>query len=322
MSETLERSAGAVCPNCGGPRADRFCPRCGQNDRSYIRSLPRMVWEFLREAFELDSRLVRTLKLMAVRPGELPAEFSRDRRASYASPVRLFLFASLAFFFVLSLTADLDMENGERIAAVRERPDPPGAEANVHVLRALLPPSQARKLDEIMADEERFTRTMILAGAANLKLDADVQEMGTFGRFLLAQMVDVLHQPAVAFDKLLDNLPIAMFFMLPGYALLLAFLHWRRRRYYVEHLVFGMHIHIVAFVACTVMLLLPDDDVVELGATAIMLWLGAYQYMALRTYYGDGRIVTGAKWLALVTLYSIMLAPALLLVMFVTLYSL
>ena len=322
MADTLERAAGAVCPNCGALREDRFCARCGQNDRSYIRSLPRMMWEFLRETFELDSRLLRTLKLMAARPGELPAEFSLDRRASYSSPVRLFLFASLAFFFVLSLTAELGTPPAERMAAVRERPDPPGAQANVEVLRALLPPSQARKLDEIMGDEERLARTMIVQAAANLELDTDVEEMGRFGRFLLAQMVDMLHQPTVAFDKLLDNLPIAMFFMLPGYALLLALLHWRRRRYYVEHLVFGIHIHIVAFIACTVILLLPDNPVGEPVAEAIVVWLGAYHYVALRRYYGDGRIVTGAKWLALVALYSIMLAPGLLLVMFVTLYSL
>ena len=313
---------GAVCPNCGAPRDDHFCARCGQNDRSYIRSLPRMGWEFLRETFELDSRLLRTLKLMAARPGELPAEFSRDRRASYSSPVRLFLFASLAFFFVLSLTAELGQPQGEHIVAARERPDPPGAQANVDALRALLPPSQVRKLDEIMGDEERLARTIVLQAAASLTLDTDFEDLGRFGRFLLAQMVDVLHQPTVAFDKLLDNLPIAMFFMLPGYALLLAFLHWRRRRYYVEHLVFGIHIHIVAFVACTAILLLPDNRIGEPVAKAVWVWLGAYQYMALRRYYGDGRIVTGIKWSALVTLYSIMLAPGLLLVMFVTLYSL
>lgn len=279
-----------------------------------------MVWEFLREAFELDSRLLRTLKLMVVRPGELPAEFSRDRRASYSSPVRLYLFASLAFFFVLSLTAELKPP-AERFAAVRERPEPPGAVANLNALRTLLPPPQVRKFDEIMADEERVARSMILAAGGGLS-PADLAAWGAFERFVLAQLVDMLHQPAVAFDRLLDNLPIAMFFMLPGYALLLALFNWGNRRFYVEHLVFALHMHIVAFVAFTVMLLVPDDALEDSLTGAIALWLAAYHYLALRRYYGGGWVVTGAKWLGLQAMYALMLAPGLLLVMFVTLYSL
>ncbi len=317
----LDGPLSGICPNCGSPRRDRFCARCGQNDRSYIRSLPLMMWEFLREAFEMDSRLLRTFKLMATRPGELPAEFSRDRRADYSSPVRLYLFASIAFFFVLSLTAELGAPPAERLAAARERPAPPGAQAGADAVRALLPPEQARKWDDIMDDETgRLARAMIL----QIELEPFAEEVETepFSRFLLTQFVDVLHQPRVAFDRLIDNLPIAMFFMLPAYALLLACFYPRRGRFYVEHFVFAMHIHIVAFVAFTVMLLVPENVVGDYLTTAIALWLAGYYYLALRRYYGGGRAVSGVKWLGLMALYSLMLGPGFLLVMFVTLYSL
>ena len=71
------------CPNCGRERPESFCPRCGQSDRDYARSPGRVPWhcEFLRETFELDSRLFRTLKLLLFRPGSLTREFSRNRRA-------------------------------------------------------------------------------------------------------------------------------------------------------------------------------------------------------------------------------------------------
>jgi len=95
------------CANCGAERSGAYCSRCGQNDRDYHRALPPLVSELLREAFELDSRLVQTLKLLMFKPGALALEFSRNRRASYVSPIRLYLFVSILFFFLLALTTEI-----------------------------------------------------------------------------------------------------------------------------------------------------------------------------------------------------------------------
>lgn len=100
-------SAMAACPNCGYERDNRFCPQCGQNDRDYIRSLWRLIADVVKETFEVDGRLPRTLKRMFLRPGELAVEFSRNRRASYISPFRSYLFASILFFFSLAIVTDL-----------------------------------------------------------------------------------------------------------------------------------------------------------------------------------------------------------------------
>ena len=102
---TPGRASGGVCPNCGSGRPDRFCSRCGQNDRDYMRGLWTVVYEFVREMFELDSRLFRTLKSLLLKPGHLSSEFSRNHRAAYMSPVRLYLFTSFLFFLVLSISA-------------------------------------------------------------------------------------------------------------------------------------------------------------------------------------------------------------------------
>ena len=61
-----------------------------------------MLWELNREAFEVDARIFQTLKLLLFKPGSLSTEFSRNRRARYMSPIRLYLFTSLVFFLVLS----------------------------------------------------------------------------------------------------------------------------------------------------------------------------------------------------------------------------
>ena len=80
------------CANCGSQQMANYCAQCGQNDRQYQRSLPPLLWDLLKETFEVDSRILRTLKLLLFVPGELTAEFSRNRRAGYVSPFRLYLF--------------------------------------------------------------------------------------------------------------------------------------------------------------------------------------------------------------------------------------
>ena len=160
----------AACPNCGYDRDNRFCPQCGQNDRNYIRSLWRLIADLFKETFEVDGRLPRTLRPMFLRPGELAAEFSRNRRASYLSPIRSYLFASILFFFSLAVIVD----------PVPPAQAPPGdapqqqdeaqetqdecAEADFPRLRRALSPHQRRMLTEILNPERQGWRKTILCG--------------------------------------------------------------------------------------------------------------------------------------------------------------
>ena len=366
--------APAVCANCGYERTNRFCPRCGQNDRDYIRSLPPVLGDILKETFELDSRLLRTIKPMFLRPGELPSEFSRNRRARYVSAIRLYIFASLAFFFLLSLTTDFRPPvpegggNGEEpgVQAAREG-------ADVEALKAVLPPYQQRKVDRIVAQPGLFLSKSIIY-PLSVGLAENDEPLADWERFMLARLVDALEDPRAAFSLLLDNLPFSMFITLPAYAVLLMLFFVGSRRYFTEHLVFAVQLHTFAFIVFTVLVLLPDDDerrprpervaalsvdgpstpaagaatstaatirerlrraraaddddedgaeptTVALGPAHLVdwlelllaLWVPAYHYLALRRYYGNGRMKTAIKWAMLSGAYTILLIPGFLL---------
>ena len=94
----------------------RFCAACGQNDRSYLRATREIVGDVLSEVFDFDSRFGRTLKYLLLRAGFLSSEFASDRRASYVSPVRLYIVVSLVFFGVLSLTSRFESSEAEHEA--------------------------------------------------------------------------------------------------------------------------------------------------------------------------------------------------------------
>ena len=41
----------------------------------------------------------------------------------------------------------------------------------------------------------------------------------------------------------------------------------------------------------------------------LFLWLLAYHYLALRRYYGNGRVRTAIKWAVLTSAYCVLLIP-------------
>ena len=308
-------SALTPCPNCGHERPGPFCAHCGQNDRNYARSLPLMLGEFIKETFEVDSRFLRTVKTMVLRPGELSAEFSRNRRASYSSPVRFYLFVSLAFFFVLSVTTDLSPPRQDWAEAEVEL-DRASEGADVGRLKALLTEEQNGKIDDILAHPGRpYLKIIVYEAAKAVAAVDDDFALDQFDLFLADQILDVLHQPQVAADRMMDNLPIVMFVTLPAYAGLLALFYLGKRRFYVEHLVFSVHVHTVAFAVFTVRMLVPGGDFL----TPVLL---VYYFLALKRYYGDGLVRTTLKWFLSLLAYALLLVPGFLLVMFVTLYSL
>ncbi|WP_419943459.1 DUF3667 domain-containing protein [Candidatus Palauibacter sp.] len=321
MSESSHDSiapAGARdCPNCGRERPESFCPQCGQSDRYYARSLGSVVVEFLREMFELDSRLFRTLKLLLFRPGSLTREFSRNRRVSFVSPVRLYIFASFAFFLLLSLVGDF----GEMVVmGVTEEdrevvlPRPP-TEEGLAAFRAALPPDQRRKVDDILGrSEDDFGRQTVLFAA----LEGDLEERSWIERLIVLTGIDILHDPSVVPRRLLANMPIAMFCLLPFLGLVLAAFHFRKKRFYVEHLVFAIHVQTFTFCVYAAALLLPDSGPAGWLRVGCLLIPYPYFVVALRRYYENGWILTLAKSVGVVMIYSLVRIPAFVISVFVT----
>ncbi|MCU1279774.1 MAG: hypothetical protein JWM53_3320, partial [bacterium] len=97
MSRQLRPSPS--CLNCGHAVASRFCSECGQENTDYHVSIGRLVADLFEELFQLESRLWRSLWLLFRKPGLLTREYNAGRRVSYTTPLRLYLIASVVYFF-------------------------------------------------------------------------------------------------------------------------------------------------------------------------------------------------------------------------------
>jgi len=93
------------CLNCNATAMGDFCHQCGQSVRDNLdRSLGKLMGEFFGNIFFLDNRFFLSLRYLTLMPGRLTVEFLAGKRKKFISPITLFLFINLIYFFVNPLT--------------------------------------------------------------------------------------------------------------------------------------------------------------------------------------------------------------------------
>ena len=104
------------CLNCGEVLTGQHCSHCGQRARVRVLSFTSLMRDLLGDVADFDSRIWRTLRPLAFKPGQLTVEFLRGRRTYYSPPFRMYLILSLTFFLAASIGADPggDIELGSR----------------------------------------------------------------------------------------------------------------------------------------------------------------------------------------------------------------
>ncbi len=90
------------CLNCGTRLAGDFCHACGQHAHVH-RTLTAFFHDFLHGVLHFEGKIWRTLPLLAWKPGELTRRYIDGQRASFISPVALFLFCVFLMFATVSL---------------------------------------------------------------------------------------------------------------------------------------------------------------------------------------------------------------------------
>ena len=113
VGRTVEPKAGeardghtheADCLNCGTPLTGPYCAQCGQHAHVH-RTLSAFFHDFLHGVLHFEGKVWRTLPMLAWKPGELTRRYIDGQRASFVSPIALFLFCVFLMFGVIGLTS-------------------------------------------------------------------------------------------------------------------------------------------------------------------------------------------------------------------------
>src|SRR6266704_2467943 len=134
------------CENCGAQLTGRYCAQCGQAAIDYRRSFRHVIVDVLDSFLNWDSKFFGTLGLLITRPWRLTNEFLAGRRVRYVHPLRLYLLASILFFFAVNYGArDLRFEPGKLGSKDR-------AELEADLKKADLPPAAREELQALLRE--------------------------------------------------------------------------------------------------------------------------------------------------------------------------
>lgn len=337
---------------------DDFCPNCGQKNTDNRFTLFELFKEFGTQLLAFDSKFFNTLKLLLLKPGFLSKEFNIGKRIRYMNPVRLLLLSSLVFFALLSLSLSIEItENGisfnnkssdflrEQIIIVEK--DTVVTEENDEFLEDLKDGSVGEKkieatkdtivnnqisndiieIDE--GDSEFFKKNPQYEIALNMLLnkeDFSVEEILDSTKIKHPVLVLGIRQVKKLKQNGTQNLSkyffqqmsITIFLLIPFFALIFKLIYWRRKIFYINHLVFLVHFHSAVY--CILSLgILASVFLKDLYVFIICLLLFFF-YKSLRNVYEQGRIKTFIKYFILLISYIFLISSGMLATLFISFF--
>ena len=285
-----------TCLNCATPLIGSYCHACGQHGHVH-RTLSAFLHDLLHGVFHFEGKVWNTLPRLAWRPGELTRDYIEGKRASFVSPIALFLFSVFLMFAVVSwmggptinspavnggLTADAAKAEALATRLEGERAEAVAAGRNTAPLD--------RKLTEAR-QEARLLRTMaergVLQGGA-VRISDDVP------KWLAEPLTHAAHNPELLLYKVRNNaykyswalIPISLPFMW------LLFPFSRRFRLY-DHMVFVTYS--LAFMTLLVVVASLIGAAGWGAAAGLMMLLPPiHMYRQLKAAYGLTSV--GALW--------------------------
>lgn len=117
------------------------------------------------------------------------------------------------------------------------------------------------------------------------------------------------------FEKFRHSFPQLFFVLLPLFALLLKMLYFKKRTiYYVDHLIYAVHLYCAMFILLFIILNLDQVQRFQyfhwLSVFTVPLVIYAiwYQYKSLRNFYEQSRLKTVVKYLLLLIMSSVVMS--------------
>jgi hypothetical protein len=249
------------CENCGAQLTGRYCAQCGQAAIDYRRSFRHVIIDVLDSFLNWDSKFFATIGLLIAKPWRLTNEFLAGKRVRYLHPLRLYLLASILFFFAVNYGAKSipstklsDKDRAEIQEELKNEEDlPPAARTKIEQALNLDSPAPAptAQADEHASPKPEQHETPNQGDFGPL-LQLGSDKPSTLGKWFEQRAKEKFGEHGANYRvfliTLINNLPGMMLCCIPLFAFVLKILYLRRRIFYIDHLVYALHIHTFAYV--------------------------------------------------------------------------
>lgn len=303
------------CEDCGAPLHGHYCSNCGQVAVDYRRSFRHVIADVADSFLNWDSKFVKTIGLLLIFPGWLTNQFVAGKRTRYLHPLRLYLLVSVVFFLCARLLPISPgrihgpMSPADRAEVEKAMSDPnvPAA-VREQVRQSMAKAETARAMKGVDSFIVPAAPSPPPAPAAAIKKIPATPGPGdaSSGSWLKRRAREKIgpngSNVQLLGSTLRDNISTMMLFCIPLFALVLKILYLRQRRFYVEHLVYALHIHAFFYIALVVIVLTAwaakhSVPALETPLVWILsLALITQVFLSIRQVYGQSRLMTTFKF--------------------------
>ena len=329
------------CKNCEKTFDASFdyCPYCGQETADNL-TIGVLFSNTIDNYISIDARFFRSFGTLMTKPGVLARRFVDGKRLKYLHPAQFYLFISVIFFFIFSFTIrKADSEVSEVIKKGIEQeinmdsiPLKQDSLALAEAKKALkknqkmigLSDIEIKEIDSVIAAEPEvvsldigFNRdkldSLIAVGAPTeqkIKAMGMKEDADAFTRRFYTQMLKFYEQRGGGIlQALYDTIPVAMFLLLPLFALLLKIFYWKPA-VFAHHLVFSFYFFTFIFTTfCTILLLNKVWEVPIWLQVLICFSFTIYLMIALRNFYKSSWVGAYFKASIISFLYMLIIVP-------------
>jgi len=286
-----------TCQNCFHVVEKKYCTNCGQENTETRKTFGHLFTHFVEDFTHYDTAFWKTIKYLLFQPGRLTREFLSGKRKRFVPPVKLYIFINFLTFFLLSV---LPSNPEEEVVKVNESEQKQqyGTYKSEDYGDGLVfgDYNSVRELDSLellKPESERLSSVEIWLS----RKFAEVREKNT--------PVEIKEK---FFQSFISNLPKVLFLYMPFFALGLWLFHNKKRWYYFDHGIFTLHYF--SFMLLTLSFYSVLESIASYLGHAVyygvvilfflvMIWWFFYFFRSHRRFYGESRLISRLKGLAL-----------------------
>lgn len=326
-----------TCLNCNHVVAERFCPNCGQENSDTRKTFHHLFIHFFEDLTHYENAFWKTIKNLLTKPASLTKEYLSGKRLSYLAPVRLYIFISFVTFFVISVFPD-DVEKKETSKESNEyfsyndlkdsielkninTLTPQEKKVNELLEKGLLTKKDADSIKLYIKEGKKIASqkgSFMNFGYGSVKeLDSirkvNPNEMNDFEYWLNKKSIEINENNSQEeikekfFEGLKHNFPKALFVYMPLFAFVLWLFHNKKRWYYFDHGIFTLHYF--SFLLLIVLLnflinkiLVNFETIATIIKVITTFWMLYYFFPAHHRFYGESRIISFFKSMAMLVI--------------------
>lgn len=295
------------CLNCGYFVAERFCPKCGQENVETRQRFHYLFVHFLQDFVHYDSKFWHTIKSLLLPTAKLTKDYLAGKRKSQVNPVQLYIFISFVVFFVPHILPDSD-EHSEKHKAKKESSEENFFNANDSI--SLFGLENIRNIEDLDSLQQALPK----------------EERLSVYEYLVSKKILALKQTKNQKEKLREtlkhNFSKAIFLYMPIFAFWLWLFHSKKKWLYFDHGIYTLHYF--SFILLTILLYIIVNWLLSFFHTEIpsLITVVMFAYFIYYFFHSHRRIYLETKAVSRLTCTALFFINTIFIFIFLALYTL